>query len=158
MTEKIYIAEYGAVTEDINLFIGRKIQGGNMIAMYTEKFECSVQQSISDFEHLLEIRIFTDEKELKIMRPTMEDYFSYRLIDDTLGKYEYIDEKHYLDIDTNPEKSTGTEYTATGGGKYTLPIENAERVLVRNYISYDEQGLAQITDFRVVKYLKRGDC
>lgn len=156
MTEKIYIAEYGVVTEDINLFINKKIQGGSMIAMYTEKFECTVQQSISDVEHLLEIRIFTNEKELKIMRPTMEDDFSYRLIDDTLSEYEYIDEEHYLDIDT--EKSTGTEYIATGGGKYTLPVENAEKVLVRNYISYDEQGLAQITDFRVVKYLKRGDC
>ncbi|MDE6785404.1 MAG: hypothetical protein K2J26_08570 [Ruminococcus sp.] len=155
MTEKIYIAEYGTVTEDINLFIDKKIQGGSMIAMYTEKFECSVQQSISDVEHLLEIRIFTDKKELKIMRPTMEDDFSYRLIDDTLDKYEYIDEKHYLDIDI--KKSNGKEYIATGGGKYTLPIENAEKILVRNYISYDEHGLAQITDFRIVKYLKEGD-
>lgn len=156
MTEKTYIAEYGTVNEDINQFINSQIQGGSMIAMYTEKFECSVQKSISDVEHLLEIRIFTDEKELKIMRPTIEDDFSYRIIDDTLEKYEYIDEKHYLDIDT--KKSTGTDYTATGGGKYTLPVENAEKVLIRNYISYDEQGLAQITDFRVVKYLKRGDC
>ena len=90
------------------------------------------------------------------MRPTMEDNFTYRLIDDTLGEYEFIEEKHYLDIDT--KKSKGTEYIATGGGKYTLPIENAERFLIRNYISYDEQGIAQITDFRVVKYLKRGDC
>lgn len=156
MTERLYIAECGAVTGEINSFIEDKISGGSMIAMYTEKFECSPQGRISDEEHLLELRIFTDEKELKIMRPTMDDEFSYRLIDDTLGEYEFIDEKHYLDIDT--KKSNGTEYTATGGGKYTLPLEDAERVLIRNYISYDKQGLAQITDFRVVKYLKRGDC
>jgi CRISPR-associated protein (TIGR03984 family) len=156
VTERKYIAEYGAVTGDINSFIEDRISGGNMIAMYTEKFECSGQGKITDSEHLLEVRIFTDEKEIRIMRPTIDDDFSYRLIDDTNGSYEFIDEEHYLDIDTT--KSSGTEYTATGGGKYTLPLENAERVLIRNYISYDEQGLAQITDFRVVKYLKRGDC
>ena len=44
-------------------------------------------------------------------------------------------------------------YTATGGGKYSLPVENAEKILIRNYISYDSQGIAQITDYRLVEYL-----
>ena len=50
-------------------------------------------------------------------------------------------------------KSDGFEYTATGGGKYSLPVENAEKILIRNYISYDSQGIAQITDYRLVEYL-----
>ncbi|MBR1556021.1 MAG: hypothetical protein IJ644_11615, partial [Oscillospiraceae bacterium] len=76
-------------------------------------------------------------------------------IDDTAGEYDYIPEDQYLDIDT--EKSSGTSYIATGGGAYTLPVEDAEKIRIRNYISYDEQGIAQITDFRIVQYLRKGE-
>ena len=76
---------------------------------------------------------------------------NYTEIDKHLN--DYIEEKHYLDIDE--KKSDGFEYTATGGGKYSLPVENAEKILIRNYISYDSQGIAQITDYRLVEYLCR---
>ena len=155
MTNKIYITEKGYVSGDINALIAQKISGGNMLLMDTEKFECSPQKMIEDISHLLEVRIFTEEKELRIMRPTIADTFTYRLIDDTAGDYDHIDEDQYLDIDT--DNSSGTSYTATGGGAYTLPVENAEKVRIRNYISYDEQGIAQITDFRIVKYLRKGE-
>ena len=39
-----------------------------------------------------------------------------------------------------------------GGADASLPVENAEKVLIRNYVSYDKQGIAQITDYRVVEY------
>lgn len=124
--------------------------------MYTDRFECCVQKKIEDTAHLLEARIFTEKAEIKIMRPTIADAFTWRLIDDTkLSDDAYLVEDQYLSIDST--KSIGHDYTAIGGGKYTLPIENAEKVRIHNYISYDEQGIAQITDFRVVKYLERGD-
>lgn len=152
MTEREYISEYGRVEGDINSFIENNITNGSMIVMYTHKFECCYQQKITDTDHLLELRVFDKDKELKIMRPTIADEFFYRIIDDTKNFDDnYIEEEHYLDIDT--KKSKGMDYVTTGGGRYTLPIENAERVLIRNYISYDEQGIAQITDFRVVKYI-----
>lgn len=145
-----YIAENG-IAEDINTLINSKVTDGSMIMMFTDRFECSHQKEIQDTSHLLEVRVFTKNAELKIMRPTIADQFRYRFIDDSTGKNDYIEEKHYLDIDSN--KSDGFDYTATGGGKYTLPVENAEKVLIRNYISYDEQGIAHITDYRVVEYL-----
>ena len=155
MINKNYILEQGAVSGDINALIAEKISGGNMLIMDTEKFECTPQKEIEDISHLLEVRVFTEKKELRIMRPTIADAFTYRLIDDTAGDYDNIDENQFLDIDT--EKSSGMSYVATGGGAYSLPIENAEKVQIRNYISYDEQGIAQITDFRIVKYLRKGE-
>ena len=90
------------------------------------------------------------------MRPPIADVFGWRLIDDTkLSPDDYITEDQYLDI--NEKLSRGTSYTAVGGGRYTLPIENAEKLRIHNYISYDEQGIAQITDFRAVKYLGKGE-
>ncbi|MGN0575388.1 MAG: CRISPR-associated protein Csx19 [Ruminococcus sp.] len=157
MTDKKYISEKGSVDTELNSFIESKIQGGTMIIMTTEKFECCTQKKIEDTEHLLELRVFTESKELKILRPTIADKFTYRIIeDDCKEKYGAIEEEQFLDIDTTKSKG-GCEYTATGGGHYSLPIENAEKVRIRNYISYDNQGIAQITDFRVVKFLKGGE-
>ena len=147
MTTKNYISESGRVDTEINAFIESRIQNGTMIVMTTEKFDCFPQGKIEDVEHLLELRIFT-----------ISDSFTYRIIeDDSKEKYDAIDEDQYLDINT--QKSTPDEYTyiATGGGSYHLPIKNAEKVRIRNYISFDEHGIAQITDFRVVKFLRGGE-
>ncbi len=155
--ERNYVSEKGKIQGEINEFISSKISDGTMIIMNTEYFQCCSQKDIEDVEHLLEVRVFDEKgekKELKIFRPTIADEFFYRLIDETNCEYEHIDELQYLDIDIT--KSSGYDYVATGGGKYTLPIENADRVKIRNYISYDEQGIAQITDFRVVKIIKKG--
>lgn len=155
MTDKNYIADFGT-TEDVNAVIEQNISGGNMILMFTDRFECCPQQTIEDTVHLLEARIFTENAEIKLMRPTIADKFSWRLIDDTkLSPEDYITEDQYLNI--NEEKSSGFSYTAIGGGKYTLPLENAQKLRIHNYISYDKQGIAQITDFRAVKYLGKGD-
>lgn len=152
MVERNYISENGAAEADrINELVSSNIRNGSMVLMYTNKFECAPQGEITDTAHLLEARVFTKDKEIKILRPTIADGFGYRIIDDTAGEYDFIEEKQYLDIDKT--RSDGANYTATGGGKYTLPVENAEKVVVRNYISYDEQGIAQITDFRLVEYL-----
>lgn len=152
MTDKNYIADFGTA-EDVNAVIEQKISGGNMILMFTDKFVCCPQQKIEDTAHLLEARIFTENSEIKLMRPTIADKFTWRLIDDSKISVDHIPEDQYLDI----AKIEGFDYTATGGGKYTLPIENAEKLRVHNYISYDEQGIAQITDFRAVKYLGKGE-
>ncbi|MGN0643069.1 MAG: CRISPR-associated protein Csx19 [Huintestinicola sp.] len=152
MIERDYISDFGK-TEDINRLISEKMGSGIMILMYTDRFECCGFKHIDDTAHLLEARIFTENAELKIMRPTMADGFSYRLIDDSKGNNDFIDEIQLLDI----AASEGCEYTASGGGKYTLPLENAAKIRIRNYISYDEQGIAQITDFRAAGFLKRGE-
>ena len=101
MTTKNYISESGRVDTEINAFIESRIQTGTMIVMTTEKFDCFPQGKIEDVEHLLELRIFTESKELKIMRPAISDSFTYRIIeDDSKEKYDAIDEDQYLDINT----------------------------------------------------------
>ena len=154
-TDRNYIADCGT-TDDVNAIVSEKINGGNMILMYSDKFVCSSQQTIEDMPHLLEARVFTEDAELKFMRPTIADKFTWRLIDDKKNPdADKIEERQYLSIDK--KRSKGTHYFAIGGGGYELPIENAERVLIYNYISYDHQGIAQVTDFRIVKYLVGGD-
>lgn len=152
-----YISESGVIAaETLNALAAEKISGGSMILMYTDRFRCLPQQEIEDTAHLLEARIFTETAELKIMRPCAEGDFFYRLIDDRNVSPElYLEETQYLDVDD--KRSSGTQYTATGGGTYTLPVENARRLLIRNYISYDAEGIAQITDFRAVAYLTGGE-
>lgn len=152
-----YISKSG-IADDINDIVKDcNITDGSMILMYTDRFICCEQRDIDDTEHLLEARIFNLQSELKIMRPTIADAFSFRYIDDSklVENEDYIVEKHYLDI--NSDLSSGTSYTSTGGGRYQLPVENAERILIQNYISYDEQNIAQITDFRCVRYITKGE-
>lgn len=154
-SHKTFIRKSGAVS-DINRLVGDCIEGGSMILMYTDRFICCGQRDIEDIGHLLEARIFNLNSELKIMRPTIADAFSFRYIEDSeLAEEDHIDEKHYLDI--NARLSSETSYTSTGGGNYQLPVENAEKILIRNYISYDEHNIAQITDFRVVCYITKGE-
>lgn len=153
MINKDYIADFGKTT-DVNSVIERSISGGNMILMFTDRFECCSQKEIEDTAHLLEARVFTEQLEIKVMRPTIADEFSWRVIDDkTVSSEDYIVEDQYLSI----ERASGNDYYAIGGGKYTLPIQNAEKIRIHNYISYDEQGIAQVTDFRAVKYLEKGE-
>jgi hypothetical protein len=94
--------------------------------------------------------------------------FHWRLIDDDIfrenissGSDEYesrfenrtLDEEQYLDIDSAVSQAEKGNYITTGGGKYTLPVLNAKKILIRNYIDYDDEGLAFFSDFRIVKFL-----
>ena len=143
-----YIANSGAAP-DVNQTVRELLpDAGTMILMYTDRFEVCDTGEISDIA------------ELKIMRPTIADQFSYRLIDDSkLTDKNYIQEEQFLDIDKkvydkSPDKNT---YPTTGGGSFSLPVENACKVVIRNYISFDDEGIARISDFRVVKFLKEGE-
>ena len=126
MTDRTYVAKSGtAVPDAVNALIAAEMQGGNMLLMYTDRFLCVPQQEVSDLAHLLEVRVFSAEKELKIMRPSMDCDFSYRLIDDAAVPAElYIDEDQYLDI----AKSSGTDYTAFWalwrcGSTHPIPLQ-----------------------------------
>ena len=153
--DRSYISASGAV-DDLNALISRYMTGGIMILIYTDKFICCDQQEITDTAHLLEARVFSDDAEIKIMRPSIADPFFFRLINDAdLNDTAYIQEDHYLDKD--PKLSSGNNYVSTGGGKYVLPVADAEKIRIRNYISYDEQDIAQIVDFRAVRFLKEDE-
>lgn len=167
---KDYISEYGIASEAEVLALAEKYcsEKCTVYAVHTDHFYCGSELSI-DVKHLIELRIFTSDTELKISRLNIGEDFRWRYIDDLAFKQtlqsetdEFLrkfanrtyDEEHYLDIDSI--KSKGLCYVTTGGGSYTLPIENAEKIKIRNYLEYDENGIVAIPDFRIIGFIQKG--
>ncbi len=161
-----YIAEYGTVAESELAAICAKIKAQYMLLMYTHGMvRCVESGNITDAEHLLEARLFNSTQEIRILRPVLGKEFTWRLIDDDKFKlccdgssfdsiYEncVFTEEHLLDIDRKADNTDGFTYTATGGGMYILPVKNAKKVKLCDYITYDSNGIASITDFRIVGF------
>lgn len=135
---------------------------GTVYALYTDKLLCS--EKLEDTKYLLEVRIFDENSEALFTRSSINEDFSFRLIDDDYFRESLAgeaddflknfdnrvtDDVQYLDIDE--KKSIGKNYVSTGGGEYILPIENARKIHIRNYIDYDENGIAYFSDFRILK-------
>lgn len=169
---KEFICNFGTATESKIKEIAEKYfySGCNVYAVHTDHFYCGTELRIDEI-HLIELRIFTDSFELKISRLNIGSDFSWRFISDDefkkvlsnepdafLGLFanRTFDEEHYLDVDST--KLNGVDYTTTGGGKYTLPIENAEKFKIRNYLEYDENGIVIISDFRIVEFVQKGSA
>lgn len=168
---KDYLCGHGTANEaDIRSIAEEYLHSGcNVYALHTDHFYCGTELLI-DEKHLIELRIFDEDSELKITRLNIGAEFSWRYISDTefqkriesendefLREFSnrVYDESHFLDIDAN--YTNGTSYTATGGGKYTLPVENAEKVRIRNYLEYDDDGILYIADFRIAGFCCKGE-
>ena len=108
-------------------------------------------------DRLLEIRAFESSRELHAVRSHMGSHFSWRIAGEDDGVRPHIDDVHYLDIDATYRSADRRSYKTMSGGTYRLPLEGAERIHLRNYLEYDEDGLASIVDFRVVELLRRGE-
>lgn len=71
-----------------------------------------------------------------------------------------------LDIDSTFDPSTNTAFASkyggrslrtTGGGLYELPISAGENAIVLvSYIEYGDNGVANIADYRMKKFIKEG--
>lgn len=173
MAEKkyVFVSGCGSISENELAGVLEKIEARYMLLMYSAGMvKCVSAGAIEDVGHLLEARLFSETAELKIMRPTIDRDFSWRIIDDDKfkelcdnstfdKKFEncVLDEKHYLDINSKVTDKSSTTYISTGGGRYILPESGLERVLIRDYIYYDDNGIANIADFRIVKFLKEGE-
>ena len=163
--EEKWIADSGDVCEEeIKELVGGFFEGKYWyLASCTDAY-CSGRDSIADFlnvksSSLLELRVFTEEKELFVSRTLIGDSFSWRITDDdnlTVG--DYIDSSQFIDI--NHEKSftngKGMKIESTVGGEYELPIESGENVVfIRSYVSYDKNCMAKVADFRVRRFGRR---
>ena len=159
---KEYIIQSGSVTEqNASALIQDYLKQNRFIyAVYTNHFFCGTEWNSADLHQLLELRIFDQNCEIRLRRLSVSEPFRWRYIDDTafcealaqeqdsfLNQFHNrtFDESHYLDV----KYSDGKNYTAAGGGKYTLPIEGARKILLRNYLDYDETGIVQVSDFRL---------
>lgn len=166
-----FISEYGVVGNDGVNAVCTKIKADYMLLMYTGGMvKCVPAGEISDTAHLLEARLFNESSELKLSRSTIDKDFSWRIIDDNSFRSKCdgssfdkiyanctMEETHYLDIDSKKKSDEPTVYTATGGGRYILPEAELERVKIRDYICYDDNGIANIADFVIVGFLKKGE-
>ena len=166
-----FISAKGKVTEEklndvINELFGAN---GTVLTVYTTRFCCTAfSGDVSDIPHLLELRAFDENREFKAVRSQIGGAFTYRLIDDnkfrktlTEDSNDYstqfdkltYDEKQFLDI----AKNEGTQYVSIGGGKYTMPEDGLEKVLIRHYGEYDDDGMLCLKDYRIVKLLRKGE-
>ena len=142
------------------------------LCLRTDGAEFANGINCSDPEKILELRCFDENGELRIFRSNVDADFQAREIIDgkspelkTLSEQsgklesasnaEYLesyDENHYLDI---ASVSSDGIVTATGGGKYFLPVSKAKLVKVKYYIKYDENGIARKFDWRLVGFCER---
>jgi len=137
-------------------FFTDKISGGEY------KNDC-FNPKITDIGHLLELRIFNDEKEFKAVRTQIGKAFKWRIAHEKdVEKDLYDYETQLLDIDSTKiceKKFDGINmtFTAAGGGEYIIPAQpDFDSVELVNYIKYDEYGNMQFVDFRIKRFFKGG--
>jgi len=148
-----YIKSNGTIDESgINALLEKyKNDDSFLFCVYTTKFCCTHFRPIEDTDHILEIRLFDKHGELKAVRANIGREFVWRYINDEEAAKEYIyDEVQYLDA----AKNDSAEYTAIGGGHYEMPEAGFERVVIRHYGEYDDDGMFSLKDFRIVKLLR----
>lgn len=148
-----YIKANGTIDESgINALLEKyKNDDSFLFCVYTTKFCCTHFRPIEDTDHILEIRLFDKHGELKAVRANIGREFVWRYINDEEVAKEYIyDEVQYLDAAENDS----AEYTAIGGGHYEMPEAGFERVVIRHYGEYDDDGMFSLKDFRIVKLLR----
>lgn len=124
-----------------------------------EEFEELLVQP-GNLSRILEVRVYSVECELHAVRDALGAEIAWRLLCDGEGTepMDYFDEVQYLDIDSSGEKGTsddGRTYRSMNGGSYRLPVKGAYRIRVRNYLTYDEEGLAHVSDYRIVELLTK---
>lgn len=163
----------GAVSQDavLELIQANMSDGAFALAIYTAGVSCFLWEGhfeppcetdpgdTFDAAHLLEIRVFDRQGEFHACRGAMGEDFSWRAIRDDELRMDFhsdcLDERQYLDRDS--KKSFGYKYASTNGGFFSLPVENADSLLIRNYIEYDSDGLASVVDYRIVDIVAEDD-
>ena len=171
-----YIKESRMVSEaQAAELIQAQLHNGTLVyAVCTDRFCCGKAFDPSILPHLLELRVFDKNAEMRLRRCSIGRDFQMRMIDDVLfqdrlkdesdeflGCFEnrVFTEEHYLDRDTASMQALGgTDYITTGGGHYSMPFPDCDRVVLRNYLDYDEEtGVLHVTDFRLVGFKKECD-
>ncbi len=156
------------MSDILNIFhtaVKQEIENGFVIAELTDEFIVDKWPKNINFDKAMTVRVFSKEVEILLSRSDIGRDFSCRVISDdyircnekkTENSLEYYDELQYLDIDDSIERDNG-KVTATGGGRYNLPMDKFKnaRVRIRYYIDkYKETRQARICDWRVVEFVE----
>ena len=125
-------------------------------------FLCDINDSVLetiDFDLLLEMRVFNQKEEYRIIRPNIGTGFRERTkTDDSLVEnIDYFDQDQYMDI---KEVQDGNTAISINGGSYKLPRSGVNNkagmmIKIRNYIKYNESdGQARVDDWRIVGFVE----
>lgn len=126
--------------------------------IWTDRTDFLTEKALVDTDKLLEIRCFKDSGEFYAFRSSINASFKKREITENDTCFDgCFDEPHYLDIAAVTENGKENLVTAIGGGKYHLPIKDAEKILVRYYYKFDDNGIARKCDWRLVKFIAKED-
>jgi len=126
------------------------------IAIGASKF---ISASIGEFDgsvdesKLLELRVFDENHEIKYIRGSLRDEFQKR--DSASVTYDRSrKEIQYLDIE---EYQNDGFVKAIAGGEYRLPADNLDRIVIEHYYKTDDKGFYKPFDFRIARFLKKGE-
>ena len=109
-----------------------------------------VEKSESEF---LEIRVFDSKHEIKYIRGSLCGDFQKRDSAD-IQCDKSRKEIQFLDIE---EYQTNGFVKAIAGGIYRLPDYNPDRIVIEHYYKTDDKEFYKPFDFRVVRFLKKGE-
>lgn len=155
-----FICENGRVEDSgLDAFLNSKAQSG-MISyrQYTTGIFCDeFSGTVDDAVHLLEIRLFNENAEIRASRPEIGIPFTWRIIDDSKFREALSGDETFEDRTYTEQQYLDIDSTKSSGGHYTLPVENAEKLEIRNYCVYDDNGILKIVDFRIVRILAKGE-
>lgn len=124
------------------------------LCIWSDKTDFLENKNLQKSDKLLEIHCFDKSGEFYAFRSDIAKNFTAREITDDNMYDGFFDEEHFLDIDTT-KKLSGGKVQATGGGVYYLPVTNAEKIKVRFYFRFDENGIARKCDWRLVDFVKK---
>lgn len=152
MTDKPWVKASGTVDAGgLAPLLRQYPVAGCWAAFYTDRFAAGKTDAgipLETPENLLELRVFGAAGELWLHRSRVGQPFRWRLAAD---EGDYLEETQLLDI----ARRDGHSMTATGGGRYTLPVSDETHLLLHNYLAYDpESGMAYVADTRWVGFGK----
>lgn len=169
MDKKPWIKAFGTAEETALIPAGFSTDGCLVLAFFTDSFKADYAEKIlpistDQAQKLLELRVFDAEQELWLHRTTIGDPFHWRIASEDFenNKKYIIRTKQLLDLGESESQAPMYEdglrvLHTTSGYAYKLPIGADDKYVdIINYLSYDENGVANALDYRYEGFSKEG--
>ncbi len=164
--------ETGVVNTDVSGFVlektAEKLRGKIYLLMYKHhevqigmikdgQIEIERADELTS-EFLKELRVFSENGELYIWKQNQELKYRLRTDDEGNDTFKIYEEEHFMW--GNAKKDEYTIHEKNRGMEFKFPFHIDEKQLplkytVQNYYNYDENGLIQFKDARLVCFLHK---
>ncbi len=135
-----------------NVIDKSKLENKAVFAIWTDHADFLLDINDLQEDKLLELRAFDEKSEYRVYRSTVGTDFYERFAEDVdKSESEYFDTEQFIDIDSTANEDNTRK--AIGGGTFHLPSDNANatKIVIRNYVKYDADGIASVCDWRIVR-------